>query len=253
MLLVLASIADAAAVAFAEELADATAVSVITCRDLAEHATQLRFPGFEASSLTVGGQVLSVSAITGVINLLPAIFPAELVFYPPEEQEYQASEFHALLAFFLTALAAPVVNRASALSLNGPYANPLGWHHLARGLGLPVAPIRLDTNRFVSPFAAPSGVELVEASCLGGQLIGPSAGAAGAHTLALARAAGVEYLRAVYTPAARGGLRFLSAHTTPDLRHAATRQGLRDYFARPAWPLMILLWDLLGDDTFRSV
>jgi len=234
MLLVLASIVDAAAAAFAEQLADAAAVSVITCRDLAEHATNLRFPGFEASSLTVRGQVLPVATITGVINLLPAVFPGELVFYPPEEQEYQASEFHALLAFFLTALAVPVVNRASALSLNGPFANPLGWHHLARDLGLPVAAIRLDSDHFINPFAVPAGAEAVEASCLGGQLIAPSGGAAGAHTLALARAARVEYLRAVYLPAARGRVRFLSAHVAPDLRHAATRQALWDYFARPA-------------------
>src|SRR5258708_1980427 len=114
MILVLASIGDESADAFAHEFPADTA-AVFTCFNLAGERSSLPHPAFSDSTITAGGRKIGVGEIEGVINLLPAVFPGELVFYAPEEREYQAAEFHALLVFFLSSLKCPVLNRPSRL------------------------------------------------------------------------------------------------------------------------------------------
>jgi hypothetical protein len=231
MILILASMVDAAAAAFAREFADAGTRSV-TCRDLAENKAELRYPGFAASTLEIGGQTISVREITGIINLLPAIFPEELIFYPPEEREYQAAEFHALLTFFLTSIRAPVINRPAAGSLVGPFVNPIAFYHLAQRVGVPASSINIDTDHFVNPFTAPRSDTAFEVSCLGGRILAPSGTTADLDTLALSRQAKVEYLRAVYDNSGNGRPELVMVHTVPDVQRVATRRALIDFFAR---------------------
>jgi hypothetical protein len=232
MILVLASIVDEAAVAFARELANVASASVLTCRDLAEERTVLRHPDFHASSLSVGAAEFPVARIDGVINLLPVVFPDELFFYPPEERQYQASEFHALLTFLLSALSCPVLNRPTPSALCGPYANFMGWHHLASRMGIAVSPMRLDTDDLAQPFTARRAGSGFEVSCLGERLICASGTAADQNTVALARRAKVEYLRATYENREQGLPRLVSASAVPDIRSAATRRALVNFFER---------------------
>jgi hypothetical protein len=230
MILVLAGIADRAAVTFADELAGVTAASLFTCRDLAERPFALHHPNLRRSALTIGNRTIPLSALRGVVNLLPAVSPAEIVFYPPEERDYQAAELHALLTALLAALPCRVVNRATPASLTGPFNNPLGWHRLARRLGIPTAPLTIDSAAFVNPFTAPPDAETIEVGYLAGSLITPSGTDADEHTGALAQAAGVEYLRAVYTlPDGHAALH--SARTVPNVREPATRRALLELFA----------------------
>jgi hypothetical protein len=233
MILILASIVDAAAAAFAEEFAVSANVSLMTCRDLAASRIALRHPNFAASTLTIGGREISVREITGIINLLPAVFPEELVFYPPWEQEYQAAEFHALLTFLLSNIDRPVINRPAAGSLAGPIVNPVAWYHLAWRAGIRVSSISIDTTDFINPFAASLvSATAFEVSCLGGSILSPSETAADHDTLALSRLANVEYLRAVYEKAANGNPELVMIRTVPDLSSDATRRALIDFFAR---------------------
>ena len=229
MILVLASLADRDAVAFAKEFADAAAISVLTCRDLAENRTVLRYPDFASSTLTVGGRKITIDEIEGVINVLPAVFPEELVFFPPEEREYQAAEFHALLTFFLSGLPCPVVNRPAAGCLSGPYVNPIGWYHLAQRMGIPVSPIRLDTENFVNPFAVSAEKPVIAVTCLGDRVIAPSGTAADRDTIALSRQAKVDYLTALYTASEAGRPELAAVRAVPDLRDGVTRRALIDY------------------------
>jgi hypothetical protein len=232
MILILASIVDAAAAAFAEEFAAAASVSLMTCRDLAASRIALRHPDFAVSTLTIGGKQISVREISGIINLLPAVFPEELFFYPPEEQEYQAAEFHALLTFLLSGIDGPVINRPTGGSLAGPFLNPLAWYHVARRAGVPLCSISIDTDDFVNPFAVPVSATAFEVSCLGGSILSPSGTAADRNTLALSSVANVEYLRAVYERTANGNLELAMIRTVPDLSSAATRRALMDFFAQ---------------------
>jgi hypothetical protein len=230
MILVLAGIVDQAAELFATELASSVEVSLVTCTDLASAPLNLLHPNFAASTITVRGETLSVDRVAGVVNLLPAVFPYELIFYDEAERDYQASEFHALLTFFLSSLTCPVINRATATSLSGPFLNPFGWRRLARSLGIAVADIEVRSDAFVNPLVVTAGRESIEVVCLGDRVISPSDTVADAHTRSLARHAGVEYLRALFVRDANGGLEYLTAHTTPDVTSAATRAAIADYF-----------------------
>lgn len=232
MILVLASIVDAAAAAFAEEFADAANVSLMTCRDVAASSIALHHPKFVDSTMTIGGREISVREIGGVINLLPAVFPEELFFYPPSEQEYQAAEFHALLTFLLSSIDAPVVNRPAGGSLSGPFVNPVAWYHVACCAGVPVYSISIDTDDFVNPFTAPVSATAFEVSCLGGCILSPSGTAADQGTLALSHLANVEYLRAVFDKGANGNPELIMIRTVPDIGSAATRRALIDFFTR---------------------
>jgi len=236
MILILASIVDAAAAAFAREFADTVRSSVVTCRDLAENKTILRYPDFAASTVEIGGRPISVCEIAGIVNLLPAVFPEELTFYPSEEREYQAAEFYALLTFFLSSVRAPVINRPAAGGLVGGFVNPIAWYHLAQRVGVPVSSINVDTDDFVKPFIAFQSATVFEVSCLHGRILAPSGTAADLDTVELARHAKVEYLRAVYENTGSGRPELAMVHTIPDLHSAATRRALIDFFARDPGP-----------------
>lgn len=229
MILVLARIADRAAVTFAGDLAGVTAAALFTCRDLAEQPLALHHPDPQRSVLTAGGRTIPLSAVRGVVNLLPTVLPEDLSFYPPEERDYQAAELHALLTALLSALPCRVVNRATPAGLTSPFNDPLGWHRLARRLGIPTAHLAIDSDAFVNPFVAPPGTDRIEVSCLDGSVITPSGTDADRHTETLARVAGVEYLRAFYAlPDGEPALH--SAGTIPDIRHPATRRALIELF-----------------------
>jgi hypothetical protein len=231
MILVLSSIIDEAAAAFARELASDATASLITCTDLACAALNLHHPTFDASTITVTGETISVGRLAGVVNLLPVVLPDELIFYDEAEREYQAAEIHALLTFFLSSLPCPVINRATATSLTGPFHNPLGWRQLARSLGIAVSRIAMRSDAFANPFTVPADGGSIEVECLGNRVIAPSGTVADAQTLTLARHGGVEYLRAVYVRDASGDVRYLTAHTTPDVKSPPTRGAIADYFA----------------------
>lgn len=228
MILVLASVVDQAASAFAKELASVTAASVLTCRDLAEGSTVFRYPDFAGSSLTVDGRRVGVGEISGVINLLPAVFPEELFFYPPEEREYQAVEFRALLTFFLSALACPVVNRPTPQALSGPCSSSIGWRYFAKRKGFAVSTMKLDTDNVDGFFVRHRAEETFEITCIGGRLIDPSGTAADRMTMELSQRANVEYLRAVFEDRGAGPC-FVTASAVPDMNNLATRRALVDF------------------------
>lgn len=230
MILILASIADEVAAGFAREF-PAAAARVVTCLDLAMAPGALHHPRCEASRLTIGGEVVPLGRIRGVVNLLRGVDPGELLCYAEEEREYQASEFHALLTFLLSALPCPVVNRPTPLSLSGPVLNPLGWYYLARDAGIPLVGITVESAAPASPFPALAG-GMIDVSCLGGVLIRSSGTPADEWTLRLARQARVEYLRARFSAPSHDALRFYSADGVPDLRCGATRQALMRHLIR---------------------
>src|SRR5262249_52485625 len=151
----------------------------------------------------------------------------ELVFFPLEEREYQAAEFHALLTFLLCSLPCPVINRPAAGSLSGPFLNPIGWYHLAQRLEIPVSSIRIDTENFVNPFAARHADSLITVTCLGDRVITPSSGTeADQDTLALSCQAKTDHLTAVFEANTAGRPELAAVRTIPDLRDRLIRRAL---------------------------
>jgi hypothetical protein len=223
--------ANDAARSFASDLSAEAPTSLLTCADLASRPLAVRHPDFSSSYITVPSGVLPVTAICGVLTLLPRILPEELAFYDASEREYQASELRALLTLLLSALPCPMINRATANSLCGPFSSPLGWYQLARRLGFPVAPIALSSDSPGNPFKVPSGGSSFEAEYLGGHIVRPSSTPADTMTCTLARAGHVEYLRAAYLHnVGTGALSFVTADAMPDITSLPTRCALSDYF-----------------------
>jgi hypothetical protein len=230
MILVFASIVDENAAMLVDCLAARSAVSLMTCAELAAAPLHLCHPNFSDSVITVSGRPVGVGRLAGVVNLLPVVFPGELIFYDGAERDYQAAEFHALLTFFLSSLACPVINRATATSLTGPFHNPLGWRLLARSIGLATMPVTTRSDTFTNPFSAPAN-GAITAECLGSRVIASSDTEADAQVLTLARQAGVEYLRATFVRDSGQVLRCLTAHTIPDVKSALTCAAIADYFS----------------------
>lgn len=235
MILILAAWRDAANEAFAAELAPAQ-TTVLTYTDLACASSCLCDPGFDCSTLTLADRQLRVDAISAVVNLLPAVLPDALTVYAPEERDYQAAEMHAWLAFFLSSLDCPVVNRPTPLSLSGPAPSPLAWLALARAAGIPLAATDVDSEE-VEPALAIGHDATVEVVAVGGIVVEPSATLADRYTTELARRHGLAYLKASYTSkepdgnGQRAGPRcrqvsLVSATSVPDLRDARVRRAL---------------------------
>lgn len=231
MILVLAGAREGAAAGFAEELAPLPA-AVLTCADLAVQQSCLRHPGFADSTIRVAGERMPVAAISGVVNALPAVLPEALTVYAEEERDYQAAELRAWLTFFLSSLGCPVVNRPTPLSLTGPVLSPIGWFHLARAAGIPLAPLELDSDEPGDPLADDDADEHVEVVAVGGALVEPSGTPADRHTALLAQRSGLSYLRARYVHDGATVMRFTGASSVPDLRCAPTRRALAALLAR---------------------
>jgi hypothetical protein len=74
--------------------------------------------------------------ITGVVNRLGVITPADLPQVHRQDRQYAAAELTAFLLAWLDACPAPVLNRPSAGSLNGPAWHPEQWAAAATSVGL---------------------------------------------------------------------------------------------------------------------
>jgi hypothetical protein len=225
MILVVCSVVDDAAVKLAEEIRSFTAASVLTCRDLAMSKCALRCPDVVASEINLHGHKVMGREIRGAVNLLPAVFPDELYFYPDSEREYQAAEFHALLTFFLAALPCAVVNRPTATSLVGPYSGRSAWLQVASKLRIPIAEVRLSSEEWAKSLAMRPPGSSMDVVCLHGAVLSGS-GPSAEYASRLAAAARVEYLRASFVRTGDVGVALFSVSTVPDLRDAATRDGL---------------------------
>jgi len=223
MILVVCSVVDDSAARLAQEICGFTSAAALTCRDLALAKCAIRCPETSTSVITVDGSNVRAGELRGVLNLLPAVFPDELYFYPDAEQEYQASEFHALLTFLLAALPCPVVNRPTTMSLTGPYSGRTAWYHVAKSVGVPVADVRLNSDEWAKP--APANGTLTEVAWLQGQMVGAEEAVTSHYMRRICAAVSVEYLRATFVWR-DGKPALFSASTLPNLRDAATRNAL---------------------------
>jgi hypothetical protein len=221
VILVIAEPGDQDAALLVAELAPrpAAAVSIV---DFAAAPSCLYHPDFEASTVTVAGRSLPVRDIRAVVNALPAVLPGSLSVYEIEEREYQAAELHAWLSYFLSALSCPVINRPSTLSLGGPARGALGWLHLARAAGIPVAPVAISSDDPSGALAqpAPGRLQVTWAPGMTERTLAEE------YTGALARRSGVAFLEAWYAEDDSGNVRFAGARSVPDLASEATRRAL---------------------------
>jgi hypothetical protein len=216
MILIVASIADCEATAFAGDCGGAA--SVLTCNDLIRRPARLHHPNFLDSTITTSQGTVGMGEIKAVLNLLPAVMPNELTAYAPEERTYQAAEMRALLVFFLSQLPCPVINRPTPLHVNGGVQNPPAWLAMAHRAGIPAA--RLEAGCRNAP--------PIEVVSLGGRLVKHSGTAADRYTRELAHRCHVDYLRATYQEV-DSEIRFVGGDSYPDIHNPLTRAALRKH------------------------
>jgi hypothetical protein len=226
LILILASTVDTAAAEFAEELSLLAPAAAVTCRNLALERCELRHPNLLDSSLCVDGCEIPVADVTAALCVLPAVIPDELYFFPEAEREYQAMEFLAMLTFLFASLPCRVVNRPTSTNLTGPCGSQTAWYHLAHRLGIPIVDRQWRSTDPTGGNSPSKDSRSIEASYLGGRLLGAGDDRVREFTERLALASGVEFLSACCAVGDPPSL--IHVKTTPNLRCRETKAALTD-------------------------
>ena len=79
---------------------------------------------------------MPISAIRGVLSLLPRVAESELTQIMPTQRPYVAAEMMAFLVAWLASLPCVVLNQPTPLNLTGPSWYPEQWVREARRAGL---------------------------------------------------------------------------------------------------------------------
>jgi hypothetical protein len=212
MRLIIASQLDAEAARLRQLLGPDDA-RILTPVDLSRPGWRILSSRPGAARFVADGADLRVADVTAVVTRLRVVDPMELVQIEPAARNYVAAEMTAMLKFWLATLDCPVVNPATDGSLCGPNWSVAAWARAARTAGLPVEPQVTGTAHGK---AAWSG-ETVRALVLDDASPDDGDRQAEAMTRALAKAARVRFLSAVYAKRADGSLAFLAADPVPAL------------------------------------
>jgi hypothetical protein len=173
--------------------------------------------------LLADGRMLLNHAIRGVLNRIIEVPSSSFVSARVEDRTYARAEVKALLASWLYALPAPVINRATPASMAGSWRSPSEWLWLAAQAHLPIVDYTregLDAGDSLRPTSAglPVG-SLRNVIILANRAFGddvPSEIQAGC--VALQRLSGMQLLGISFSVSDEGAWIFVSATPWPDLR-----------------------------------
>jgi hypothetical protein len=174
--------------------------------------------------IVAAARPLRAASVTGVVSLIPCVRPHELVHIVAADREYVAAEMTAMLAYWLSELRCPVVNRATPGSLCGPAWRPERWCRLASKHGIPAEPHRRATRP-----GHPSQGDVSTLTVIGSQVIGPGLSRFAGRARAIASAAGVDLLQ-LWFATGRSGPRCIGAPPVPDIAAPAVQCAIVDYF-----------------------
>ena len=226
MILIVASrVDDIAQRLSTEPLRDSA--QLLTPRDLSAPGWRVSTASARSSICIAGGHKLEARAISGVVCLLPCVFPQELVHIEPEDRAYVAAEMTAFLIFWLSSLKCPKLNPPTAGCLSGPRWPRERWLAAAAAAGLPVKPIRRSTRPVPNPDKPLE--ECVTVTVAGRTFLGHDEPELRRHARALASAAGVDLL-GVHFAEGVAGYRFDGADTFPDLSQGGATDAILDFF-----------------------
>ena len=136
MIAVLADLADGEATALVD--AWGSEAALLGVDDLSRPGWAGDFP-HAGPAFVVDGLTRATRDLTGVLVRLPAVRPEHLPHIDSADREYAAAEMTAFLAYWLSALECPVVNRPTPTLLMGPAWTVARWLALARDLGIAAA------------------------------------------------------------------------------------------------------------------
>jgi hypothetical protein len=171
LIIVLGSRYDTTAQRLVERWA-AYGACLLTCADLSVAGWVYHLADRSIATAVIGGRKVVLEEIRGVVTRLPWVTEHELVSIASADRAYVAAEMSAFLAFWLSELNCPVLNRPTPGSLNGPSWRREQWIFTAARVGMRVASVRhhfslSSTATLHDQVAASTTVTVVGDRCLG--------------------------------------------------------------------------------------
>jgi hypothetical protein len=218
---------------------------LLTTDDLSSPGWRVRTADPAQSVAVVRGEAIAVGELTGVVTRLPAVTSGEVRRIRPEDRDYAASEMTAFLNYWLSALPCPVLNPPPASGLCGPGWRTEQWIMAAHRLGIPVRPRSRELPPYLSAGGngrrpsgsgvpgSPAGGAGIQVTVIGDRCIGGEKHGLTAAAEALAAAAGVPMLTALFEEHGPE-VRFVEAHPWTNVFDAGVVDAMRDYFHRAA-------------------
>lgn len=227
MIIVMASAVDPHAAALLPHFRKLEA-RLLTPADLSHRGWVVRTDRPLGGCLVAGGERIALDHVQGVVSLLPAVFPQELVAIEEPARAYAAQEMTAFLRYVLTSLPCPVLNQATAGSLCGPLWRPERWLQVAASCG-----IATDVwhRRSGDALEAQTDEGLVTMTLIGNEMVDRSFNHFRVIMRTLARAASVGMLSARFRLSDRGPL-FCGADVCPQLSGPRAAALIEKYFVR---------------------
>jgi hypothetical protein len=210
---VLASRYDKAAQRLVERWA-AHGGCLLTCSDLSTAGWSYHLADRLSATAVIGGRKVSVEEIQGVVTRLPWVTEHELVSIAPIDRAYVAAEMSAFLAFWLSDLNCPVLNRPLPGSLNGPPWRREQWMFAAKRVGMRVVPERRQLS-FKSGGLPPEQLAASTVTVVGERCLGQVEGILLEQSRKLAEAANVELLNVQFSDV-NSDAAFLNATVYPE-------------------------------------
>jgi hypothetical protein len=228
VLVVLASRHDRAACDFVAR--HGAGARLLSSRDLSARGWRYE-PGGGVSRAVVGGDPVEVAEIEAVLTRLPSVTEADLGHIVAEDRAYVAAEMTAFLAAWLSDVACPVRNRPTPLCLMGPFWRPERWIRTASDLGLPVVPLERTVSEPLDTARLSPGRQTHTVTVIGRRCLPDDDRALATASAALARAAGVEMLRAHFT-GPEAGSAFVEADYWVELSDPETADAVMEELGR---------------------
>jgi hypothetical protein len=136
--------------------------------DLSYEGWSVSHPQSVEDSFVASGDTHKTQCVSGVLNRLDAISPADVAHIHSEDRSYVAAEMQALLAYWLTALGNRVLNRPSTTTLLGPSWTQEQWLHAAAAVGIPVVELDVADGAPDAPLLKSEMVTVVGTQAFGG-------------------------------------------------------------------------------------
>lgn len=221
MILVISNVANESAAALVEAF-EPGAASLVTASSIHKSFNAaIALSDFASSALTVGGQALTASHVTGVVATIAYFIPQEFYYIEPPDRDYVCAEVSAFFIYLLSQLQCPKLNPPSSKTLSGLGMHRIEWMKAAHGFGIPVWPAHVKNGEVA---AAQDGVRWVRATIIGDSIVEHSTPSRiREHLRVLSRAFGMPYLCGNF--ASRGADEYLLADlwSVPDITIPANR------------------------------
>jgi hypothetical protein len=211
MLIVVGGARDAEARAAVDQLGRDRA-ALLDAADMSRPGWRLSPHAPRSGRVVAAGRAVAVEAIEAVLVRRLAVHPQELTHVHADDRDYVAAEMTALLAWWLCALAVPVLNRPAAGALCGPAWRPEQWCVFAARNGVPAIVMERSCSLALPPEPATA-----QAVVVGKRVLGDAPASVRQSARTLAKAAGLELMSAGFD--AHGALVAASAlpRLTPEI------------------------------------